>query len=89
MVLVSNFCQETTCILKKFHPRPCFTLESTRCAIAHLSGAETALQEAWEEAGVRADAVHDEPIGQFTYDKILKDGSACKQPPAGLHRREV
>jgi 8-oxo-dGTP pyrophosphatase MutT (NUDIX family) len=41
-----------------------------------LSGAETALQEAWEEAGVRADAVHDEPIGQFTYDKILKDGSA-------------
>ena len=37
-----------------------------------LSGTETALQEAWEEAGVRADAVYDEPVGQFTYDKILE-----------------
>ena len=41
-----------------------------------LSGTETALQEAWEEAGVRADAVYDEPVGQFTYDKILENGSA-------------
>ncbi|WP_298853395.1 NUDIX hydrolase [uncultured Ruegeria sp.] len=41
-----------------------------------LNGAETALQEAWEEAGVRADAVHNDPFGRFTYDKILKDGSA-------------
>ncbi|WP_299898714.1 NUDIX hydrolase [uncultured Ruegeria sp.] len=41
-----------------------------------LSGAETALQEAWEEAGVRGDKVHNDPIGRYTYDKILKDGSA-------------
>ncbi|AXT26773.1 NUDIX domain-containing protein [Ruegeria sp. AD91A] len=41
-----------------------------------LSGAETALQEAWEEAGVRGDTVHNDPIGRYTYDKILKDGSA-------------
>ncbi|WP_170332635.1 NUDIX hydrolase [Ruegeria arenilitoris] len=39
-------------------------------------GAETALQEAWEEAGVRAPSPAKEPIGYFTYDKILKDGSA-------------
>ncbi|WP_050603238.1 NUDIX hydrolase [Ruegeria sp. 6PALISEP08] len=41
-----------------------------------LNGAETALQEAWEEAGVRANTVHNDPVGHFTYDKILKDGSA-------------
>jgi 8-oxo-dGTP pyrophosphatase MutT (NUDIX family) len=39
-------------------------------------GAETALQEAWEEAGVRAPVPAKDPIGHFTYDKILKDGSA-------------
>ncbi|WP_170404319.1 NUDIX hydrolase [Ruegeria arenilitoris] len=41
-------------------------------------GAETALQEAWEEAGVRAPGPAKEPIGQFTYDKILKDGTALQ-----------
>nr|WP_253746532.1 MULTISPECIES: NUDIX hydrolase [unclassified Ruegeria] len=41
-----------------------------------LDGAETALQEAWEEAGVRAETVDKTPVGHFTYDKILKDGSA-------------
>lgn len=41
-----------------------------------LDGPETALQEAWEEAGVcKADA-EAEPVGQYTYDKVLKDGSA-------------
>ncbi|MFY2823967.1 NUDIX hydrolase [Ruegeria sp. MALMAid1280] len=39
-------------------------------------GAETALQEAWEEAGVRAPGIAKEPIGCFTYDKVLDDGSA-------------
>ena len=39
-------------------------------------GAETALQEAWEEAGVHAPGPGKEPIGHFTYDKILKDGTA-------------
>lgn len=41
-----------------------------------LDGAETARQEAWEEAGVRPDALHKKPVGQFTYNKVLKDGSA-------------
>ncbi len=41
-----------------------------------LDGAETAAQEAWEEAGVRAKAVEKDPVGHFTYDKVLKDGSA-------------
>ncbi len=41
-----------------------------------LDGAETALQEAWEEAGVRAAGVRKDPVGQFSYNKTLKDGSA-------------
>ncbi|KIC43799.1 NUDIX hydrolase [Ruegeria sp. ANG-S4] len=41
-----------------------------------LDGAGTARQEAWEEAGVRAMSVDPDPIGRFTYDKVLKDGSA-------------
>ncbi len=41
-----------------------------------LDGAETALQEAWEEAGVRATSFDKTPIGHFTYDKILKDGTS-------------
>lgn len=41
-----------------------------------LDGAGTAQQEAWEEAGVKAASVEPEPVGQFSYDKILKDGSA-------------
>ena len=39
-------------------------------------GAETALQEAWEEAGVRAEHLHRNSVGHFTYDKVLDDGSA-------------
>ena len=51
-------------------------------------GAETALQEAWEEAGVRAPSPAKDPVGHFTYDKILKDGSA--QPVlTSVYRIEV
>jgi len=41
-----------------------------------LSGAQSAMREAWEEAGVRGDAARARPCGQFRYEKILKDGSA-------------
>ncbi|RLK11363.1 NUDIX hydrolase [Ruegeria conchae] len=41
-----------------------------------LNGPETALQEAWEEAGVQATDVPKEPIGQYSYDKTLNDGTA-------------
>lgn len=37
--------------------------------------AAAALQEAWEEAGVQGEAAEN-PIGQYHYDKILKDGQA-------------
>jgi 8-oxo-dGTP pyrophosphatase MutT (NUDIX family) len=43
--------------------------------IKGLSDAESALREAWEEAGVRAEADHARPAGQFFYDKALEDGS--------------
>ncbi|WP_170465429.1 NUDIX hydrolase [Ruegeria arenilitoris] len=39
-------------------------------------GAEAALQEAWEEAGVRPQQLHRDPIGHYSYDKRLNDGSA-------------
>ncbi|WP_171100263.1 NUDIX hydrolase [Ruegeria sp. HKCCD7255] len=41
-----------------------------------LDGAGSAAQEAWEEAGVRITASDTIPMGHFTYDKVLKDGSA-------------
>ncbi|CUH89132.1 NUDIX domain protein [Phaeobacter sp. CECT 5382] len=37
-------------------------------------GAESALQEAWEEAGVQKGCVEGDPIGTFSYDKELKTG---------------
>jgi 8-oxo-dGTP pyrophosphatase MutT (NUDIX family) len=37
-------------------------------------GAQTALQEAWEEAGVRKGTVTGDPVGVFRYDKELKTG---------------
>lgn len=43
-----------------------------------LSAAQSALREAWEEAGVRADPAKARPCGQFRYEKILKDGSATR-----------
>jgi 8-oxo-dGTP pyrophosphatase MutT (NUDIX family) len=43
--------------------------------IEGLTPAQSALREAWEEAGVRAEADKARPFGQFRYEKILKDGS--------------
>lgn len=37
-------------------------------------GAESALQEAWEEAGVQNGCIDGPPIGTFSYDKELKTG---------------
>ncbi len=39
-----------------------------------LNAAQSALCEAWEEAGVRGDAEKAHHIGQFCYDKVLRDG---------------
>jgi 8-oxo-dGTP pyrophosphatase MutT (NUDIX family) len=33
------------------------------------------MQEAWEEAGVRAVKVTPKPVGHYTYDKVMKDGA--------------
>lgn len=38
-------------------------------------GAQSALQEAWEEAGVSAADIEEDPMGTFDYPKWLKDGS--------------
>lgn len=43
--------------------------------IKGLSDVQSALREAWEEAGVRAEADHAHPAGQFFYDKALEDDS--------------
>lgn len=37
---------------------------------------EAALQEAWEEAGVRKADVSEQPIGHYHYDKGLNDGQS-------------
>ena len=39
-----------------------------------LDAGEAALQEAWEEAGVRKGALDGTAIGSYTYDKTLKAG---------------
>lgn len=46
--------------------------------IKGLSGSETALQEAWEEAGVKAADVCEEPIGTYDYTKGLKSGESAR-----------
>jgi len=38
------------------------------------TGSESALQEAWEEAGVTAADIDPDPIGQYGYDKRLDSG---------------
>ena len=43
--------------------------------IKGLSDAQSALREAWEEAGVRVPADKARRVGQFFYDKGLEDGS--------------
>jgi 8-oxo-dGTP pyrophosphatase MutT (NUDIX family) len=40
-----------------------------------LSDVQAAMREAWEEAGVRAEADKAHRAGQFLYDKVLEDGS--------------
>ncbi|RBW56231.1 NUDIX hydrolase [Ruegeria sp. A3M17] len=41
-----------------------------------MDGAETAKEEAWEEAGVKVKHLGRKAVGHFTYDKILDDGTA-------------
>jgi 8-oxo-dGTP pyrophosphatase MutT (NUDIX family) len=41
--------------------------------IAGLSSAQSAAQEAWEEAGIRG-GIASVPVGTYTYDKRLKGG---------------
>lgn len=38
------------------------------------NGPQSALQEAWEEAGVDSATVLPQPLGYYSYDKILKTG---------------
>ncbi len=40
------------------------------------SDGEAALTEAWEEAGVRGRLESPEPVGRFSYEKRMKDGSS-------------
>ncbi|MEP2717456.1 NUDIX hydrolase [Pseudophaeobacter sp.] len=42
--------------------------------ISGKDGGESALQEAWEEAGVQKGRVEGDPIGAFSYEKELKTG---------------
>lgn len=42
--------------------------------MAGKTDAEAALQEAWEEAGVRAADISDTPIGSYRYEKGLNNG---------------
>ncbi|KIN71427.1 NUDIX hydrolase [Sulfitobacter guttiformis] len=44
--------------------------------IEGLDGPASALQEAWEEAGVRQADITPEPLGTYSYDKRLSDGGA-------------
>ena len=44
--------------------------------IEGLDDAGSALQEAWEEAGVRTADISPDPIGTYKYDKMLKDGAS-------------
>lgn len=42
--------------------------------ISGLKTSEAALQEAWEEAGVRNSTAQMDPIGTYTYDKVMRAG---------------
>jgi 8-oxo-dGTP pyrophosphatase MutT (NUDIX family) len=46
------------------------------------SAAGSAMQEAWEEAGVRVAPAESRPAGQFVYTKLLKDG---RRVPLTVH----
>jgi len=41
-----------------------------------LNGPETALQEAWEEAGVQGTQAASKPVGRYSYNKIKDSGLA-------------
>jgi 8-oxo-dGTP pyrophosphatase MutT (NUDIX family) len=40
------------------------------------TGAQAAMTEAWEEAGVKKAKINPDPIGSYGYDKITDDGGA-------------
>lgn len=40
------------------------------------NGSQSALQEAWEEAGVKEATIETEPVGTYDYEKGLKDGES-------------
>ncbi|MDQ7071624.1 MAG: NUDIX hydrolase [Rhodobacterales bacterium] len=42
-----------------------------------LDGAGAAMQEAWEEAGVKIKGIRDQPIGNFNYNKALTGGGVA------------
>ena len=42
------------------------------------NGPQSALQEAWEEAGVETATVLPQPLGYYHYNKILKSGLPCQ-----------
>lgn len=44
--------------------------------VSGKDGAQSAEQEAWEEAGVRDASVLDEPVGRYEYVKQFEDGSS-------------
>ena len=46
--------------------------------ITGKTSSETALQEAWEEAGVRDGKAEPNAIGSYTYDKRFENGSSTK-----------
>ena len=46
--------------------------------ITGKTSAETALQEAWEEAGVCEGKAETDAIGSYTYDKRFENGSSTK-----------
>ncbi|MBT8460755.1 MAG: NUDIX hydrolase [Boseongicola sp.] len=46
--------------------------------ITGKTSSETALQEAWEEAGVREGKADANAIGSYTYDKRFENGSSTK-----------
>ncbi len=46
--------------------------------IAGFDGAGAALQEAWEEAGVKRAEITSEPVGTYEYDKGLGEGLSTR-----------
>ena len=53
-----------------------------------LNGPQSALQEAWEEAGVKEAQIEETPVGHFAYDKELDNGGIA-QVEAQVYLTEV